>query len=264
MLKTKVKRNMINQPNCECGKPATYVNKNKKTGIIQWRKNPKTGSYSCGNCHIKRCTNTKKGGKDGYPSVRYKFNNEKNYCENKDGRLGFKCIINQKTLKFYQNILNDKNILLEQDHIDEFNPSVVKVKGGIFLHNHSSNDPENMQTLCVACHKVKSKMTIGMRNNPEYIIQVKEMLEKIYPHKPKKYIQKKLETIFINVHLKSSGKKKYIRNANGEHLKKNKNIMLKKLKLDLEKYQLQIDNKKINENISMVENQINDLMFNLK
>lgn len=52
------------------------------------------------------------------------------YCENKDGRLNFKCTTTIKVIA-----------QLEVDHIDG---------------NPSNNEPENLQTLCSCCHKYKS------------------------------------------------------------------------------------------------------------
>ena len=56
----------------------------------------------------------------------------KDYCENIDGRLGFKCTTT----------IVDKWYQLETDHIDE---------------NHENNVKENMQTLCACCHRIKTK-----------------------------------------------------------------------------------------------------------
>ena len=57
---------------------------------------------------------------------------KKNYCENIDGRLGFKCPVNPKW-KFPNNVLHG-------DHIDG---------------NHQNNKPKNIQTLCSICHHIK-------------------------------------------------------------------------------------------------------------
>jgi len=56
----------------------------------------------------------------------------KDYCENKDGRLGFKCTTT----------IVDFRWQLEVDHIDE---------------DHSHNVEENCQTLCACCHRIKTK-----------------------------------------------------------------------------------------------------------
>ena len=56
----------------------------------------------------------------------------KDYCENTDGRLGFKCTTT----------ILDMRWQLEVDHMDE---------------NHSNNDEENLQTFCACCHRMKTK-----------------------------------------------------------------------------------------------------------
>jgi hypothetical protein len=58
----------------------------------------------------------------------------KNYCENIDSRLGFKCTTN---------VVWDG--MLDVDHIDE---------------DPSNNDPKNLQTLCSCCHKYKSNVFV--------------------------------------------------------------------------------------------------------
>jgi hypothetical protein len=85
----------------------------------------------------------------------------KDYCENKDGRLGFECplggtVINpQNNPEIFKDKNNDRgyyhgflthkswNGLLEVDH-----------KNG----DPSDNNPENLQTLCVCCHKIKTAL----------------------------------------------------------------------------------------------------------
>jgi hypothetical protein len=59
----------------------------------------------------------------------------KDYCENIDGRLGFKC-----TTKITEDMIQAG--VLEVDHI------IPRTKGG-------TNDEENLQTLCCNCHKMK-------------------------------------------------------------------------------------------------------------
>jgi 5-methylcytosine-specific restriction endonuclease McrA len=57
---------------------------------------------------------------------------KKNYCENRDGRLGFVCPV-RTDYKFPSTILHG-------DHIDG---------------NHENNKSENIQTLCSICHHLK-------------------------------------------------------------------------------------------------------------
>jgi 5-methylcytosine-specific restriction endonuclease McrA len=68
----------------------------------------------------------KKDKKGGYKAY------EKEYCENIDGRLGFKCT----TTVYHQS-------MLESDHID---------------NNHNNHAQENLQTLCGGCHNYKGKL----------------------------------------------------------------------------------------------------------
>ena len=56
----------------------------------------------------------------------------KDYCENIDGRLGFKC----------STTIIDMRWQLEVDHINE---------------NHADNREENLQTFCACCHRIKTK-----------------------------------------------------------------------------------------------------------
>lgn len=78
--------------------------------------------------------------RNSYQEYRY---NMKNYCENVDGRLGFKCTT---TIILYHG-------MLENDH-----------KNGVPF----DDNPANMQTLCSCCHKYKSNVfkdyaTIGRK-----------------------------------------------------------------------------------------------------
>jgi len=71
---------------------------------------------------------------------------KKDYCENRDGRLGHKCTA---TIMGYHQ--------LDLDHIDG---------------NHYNNVPENIQTLCKNCHAWKShenKDHLNFMRNPEFL-----------------------------------------------------------------------------------------------
>ena len=57
---------------------------------------------------------------------------KKNYCENKDGILGFTCPVDPK--------FNFPNNVLHEDHIDG---------------DHYNNSSENLMTLCCICHAIK-------------------------------------------------------------------------------------------------------------
>ena len=71
---------------------------------------------------------------------------KKDYCENRDGRLGFECTA---TIMGY--------LQLDMDHIDG---------------NHYNNTPENIQTLCKNCHSWKSHVNedhLNFMKTPEHI-----------------------------------------------------------------------------------------------
>lgn len=80
----------------------------------------------------------------------YKQHRE-NYCENIDGRLGFKCTTT----------IVAPNWMLEVDHIDGDN---------------ENNEPENLQTLCACCHRVKTML--NEENLPKN--KRKKYLEKLH------------------------------------------------------------------------------------
>ncbi len=66
---------------------------------------------------------------DPRPGVKFY---KKDYCENIDGRLGFKCPVNPDW--------EFPNSVLHGDHING---------------DHEDNRPENLQTLCSICHHLK-------------------------------------------------------------------------------------------------------------
>lgn len=73
---------------------------------------------------------------NGHHSLKYGMKGghkvfKKSYCENIDGRLGFVCTTSAHD-----------SYMLEVDHIDR---------------NHHNSHPSNLQTLCAACHKYKTK-----------------------------------------------------------------------------------------------------------
>jgi hypothetical protein len=93
----------------------------------------------------------------------------KNYCENKDGRLGFECTSN----------IIDPNWQLDADHIDgtpnnlgevtvTYNDgTVTKYESDFFKENilkkiveensYTEMTASNIQTLCKCCHAIKSR-----------------------------------------------------------------------------------------------------------
>lgn len=60
----------------------------------------------------------------------------KSYCENRDGRLGFKCRCN--------GVVDNPSIQIDVDHKDG---------------NPFNNDPENLQSLCKNCHAMKTYLS---------------------------------------------------------------------------------------------------------
>jgi hypothetical protein len=128
----------------------------KTTGMPMWRKIG--GKYACTACHNRRIAK-KRGLKSivhvlaanaGFTSVTSYTNSKhpylkyrKTYCENKDGRLGFKCTYKPPTPKTFlkMGLSEDFRRWLEVDHID----------------GNSYNDVEsNLQTLCSCCHSIKT------------------------------------------------------------------------------------------------------------
>lgn len=66
------------------------------------------------------------------------YEHRKNYCENRDGRLGFKCTYTEPDLLEFAHM--GPGLWLAVDHIDG---------------NHENHVEENCQTLCHNCHHVK-------------------------------------------------------------------------------------------------------------
>ena len=105
----------INRPICVnigCESPVHLANRSS-TGRPVYRP-------VCGACH-----KAKLNLREGVTAVK------KDYCENKDSRLGFECTAT--IIGTYQ---------LDMDHIDG---------------DHYHNVPENIQTICKNCHAVKSR-----------------------------------------------------------------------------------------------------------
>jgi hypothetical protein len=89
--------------------------------------------YLAGTKFVKRANYCSRHMKDGS----YK-NHTKDYCENRDGRLDFKC----KYKNFY------------------FGTLAVDHKNG----DHQDNRPKNLQTLCHNCHAVKTQIDYHKKN----------------------------------------------------------------------------------------------------
>ena len=120
-----------NRPKCiveGCNSFGQNTGNKRKDGSIYYRKE----------CHAHHCQKYRLGDWV-YKSYR------KEYCENIDGRLGFKCTAT--ILKeHYKN-------LLDTDHIN---------------NNHDDNRECNLQTLCANCHRVKGKL-FGHLTSLDYI-----------------------------------------------------------------------------------------------
>lgn len=74
-----------------------------------------------------------------HPYLKYR----KNYCENIDGRLGYKCNFVPPTEQELIDMGLEPSFMgwLQVDHIDG---------------NPDHNDPDNLQTLCACCHNIKT------------------------------------------------------------------------------------------------------------
>ena len=127
-------------------KEKTQAMKNKEEYLSSGKKIPKCSNKGCDNDVIVRdwkyysfkhkcgdCTNRLQKGLPPREGVTFY---KKNYCENKDGRLGFTCPVNSDFIF--------PNSVLHGDHIDG---------------NHENNEPENLQTLCSICHHLKGMST---------------------------------------------------------------------------------------------------------
>ena len=157
-----------NRPICSvphCDTPAVAIRINKETGIKKWRRAswikeryPKVDDiWCCSQCHNSE-TARRNGVKTahhltaqrhGLTLTEYNHRNHpylkyrKNYCENRDGRLGFVCTFTHPTPEQLEATGLDATYLgwLQVDHIDG---------------NHTNNNPSNLQTLCACCHNVKT------------------------------------------------------------------------------------------------------------
>jgi len=90
----------------------------------------------CGKCH--HAAMGKRQYSEGVTPIK------KEFCENKDGRLGFKCYARGRKMP---------SCMLDLDHINAD-------------RNHNVTD--NLQTLCKCCHAYKSKMNGDNANQRRY------------------------------------------------------------------------------------------------
>ena len=112
--------------------------------------------HICSVCFKKDAQAKKKywayGSRDGNP--RSYIRHRKDYCENIDGRLGFKC-----TTSLHENP-DIRRKMLDVDHING---------------NNIDNRVENLQTLCASCHRVKTHYETDLYNQ-ESVTAYNEML----------------------------------------------------------------------------------------
>ena len=137
---------MKKRPKCQvpgCNRGAQNTGAYKPDGSIRWRKSKgANGGYVCQKCH-RIYHATQKGisltdWENGFhPYRKYR----KEYCENKDARLGFKC-----TAKIIW------EGMLAVDHIDE---------------NNNNNNLKNHQTFCHNCHAYKTNLIRKLYANNE-------------------------------------------------------------------------------------------------
>ena len=122
-----------------CNTPGQHMGKRNKDGTIRRRN-------LCANHHY-RYTAAKKGlNENQWKNSFHKYKKyRKEYCENIDGRLGFKCtttIVNP----YWQ---------IDTDHING---------------DPNDNRPENLQTLCKCCHPIKTMQ------NKDYLTEGRKTL----------------------------------------------------------------------------------------
>jgi len=93
-----------------------------------------------------RCTQARKHNKkiDGVQI------HKKNYCENLDGHLGFRCPVKTSTIQEAIEAWKEYLASLDLDHEDG---------------DHLNNNPKNVKTYCKLCHNRKSKNTGDWNSN---------------------------------------------------------------------------------------------------
>tara|TARA_Y100001970_G_scaffold111013_1_gene138593 strand:+ start:434 stop:859 length:426 start_codon:yes stop_codon:yes gene_type:complete len=123
-------------------KEKTQAIKNKEEYLASGNKIPTCVNDGCENNVVVRdwkyysfkhqCSNCTKLQQNNRPPPKGVTFSKKNYCENKDSRLGYKCPVDTN-FKFPYSVLHG-------DHING---------------NHEDNRAENIQTFCSICHHLK-------------------------------------------------------------------------------------------------------------
>lgn len=124
------------RPTCQangCDRQAMATGKYRKDGTPIYRRRADTG-YVC-DLHHRELTGASKGltATDWTNSFHPYRQHRETYCENIDGRLGYKCRCEIKI-----------SAQLQVDHING---------------DPTDNRPENLQTLCANCHIYKTHMS---------------------------------------------------------------------------------------------------------
>jgi len=139
-------------PICEvpgCCAPAQFTQKNK-AGERRYRKSSwvrrdydAPNGWCCATHHMNHLAkqnsfaSTTQWKNSKHPYRKYR----KDYCENIDGRLGFKCTYTPPPQELIEKVIESGFYSgIEVDHIDG---------------DPSNNDPENLQSLCGCCHHFK-------------------------------------------------------------------------------------------------------------
>lgn len=115
---------------------------NKEDWLAKGKEIPTCVSLGCDNDVIVRdwkyysfkhlCSDCTRRIREGLPPREGVTFLKKDYCENRDGRLGFQCPVVENFVF--------PNSVLHGDHVNG---------------NHADNRPENVQTLCCICHHLK-------------------------------------------------------------------------------------------------------------
>ena len=132
-----------------CENPGQYLGNKRKDGSKIYRP-------SCTKHHY-----TKYGMND-WEYKRYRLT----YCENKDGRLNFRCTATIP-IEYAEN-------MLDADHINNI---------------HEDNRKANIQTLCAACHRVKTSL-FGHLRDLGYIKKLLKNNAKKFAKNNKKVVDK--------------------------------------------------------------------------